>query len=319
MTDGTLLAIDVLLPSIAQGSDAKKVPCVLQQARYGRSWQLRWPLSLLVNKGQPFSLAMASLHNPLLEAGYPVLVCDLRGTGSSGGVQAFVWDKQESDDSVEVIEHIIHQPWSDGRVVLLGISAEAGAGFRTAAKQHPAVRAVAPLYMFGDLYRELFPGGIRNRLFLHAWTKVIDALDAGAFRRLSLLTSLMVRGVPPAGTKEQYMSAISGHANNIDVTAAVEAIQCIDTPVQVSTGSMHTALEFSLEETGLMKAVVDANVPLLLVSGWFDVTVTTALRSFTSYARPGWRLIIGPWNHGGIQHVRLDTATRSAKLHCLVN
>ena len=39
-------------------------------------------------------------------------------------------------------------------------------------------------------------------------------------------------------------------------------------------------------------------------AGWSCVTSGTACATFSAFAGKNWRLLVGPWNHGGVQHVR---------------
>ena len=51
-----------------------------------------------------------------LAAGYAVVAIDVRGTGASFGRWRAPWTPEEADDSSEVIDWIVAQPWSNQRV-----------------------------------------------------------------------------------------------------------------------------------------------------------------------------------------------------------
>ena len=82
--------------------------------------------------------------------------------------------RQEADDTYGVIELVAEQPWSDGRVVMLGVSYLAMSQFGAAALHPPALAAICPWEGFTDAYRDLvFPGGIREKGFTRVWSLLL--------------------------------------------------------------------------------------------------------------------------------------------------
>ena len=79
MRDGVRIAVDVLLPKKAEG---KRLTACMTQCRYMRGVALRWPLSILTN-GQPLDLLHSDITVRLVDAGYAVILYDVRGTGTS--------------------------------------------------------------------------------------------------------------------------------------------------------------------------------------------------------------------------------------------
>ncbi|RHZ38544.1 hypothetical protein DYB31_009835, partial [Aphanomyces astaci] len=61
----------------------------------------------------------------------------------------------ERQDSVDVVDWITRQPWSNGRVGLWGMSYEATAAYLTVSTHHPAIKACVPMYMFYDMYNDI--------------------------------------------------------------------------------------------------------------------------------------------------------------------
>ncbi len=61
-------------------------------------------------------------HRYFCGFGYACLRVDIRGNGESEGLMFDEYLKEEQDDCLEVIEWIIHQKWSDGKVGMMGIS-----------------------------------------------------------------------------------------------------------------------------------------------------------------------------------------------------
>jgi putative CocE/NonD family hydrolase len=110
--------------------------------------------------------------DPLLERGYAVVGVSVRGTGCSEGV----FDPFAStmgQDGYDAVEWASVQPWSDGRVGMIGVSFGGITQLLTAAQRPPHLRAIAPSSALSDLYRDVaWPGGVLEYDFPFAWTGV---------------------------------------------------------------------------------------------------------------------------------------------------
>lgn len=105
----------------------------------------------------------------LLAAGYAIVAMDVRGTGASFGQWRYPWHESERLDSLFVVDWITAQPWSDGNVCLYGISYDCNAALFTLAAEGQRrsaqggkptpIKAVAALYPFFDLYRDVAAPG----------------------------------------------------------------------------------------------------------------------------------------------------------------
>jgi putative CocE/NonD family hydrolase len=103
--------------------------------------------------------------------GFIVVNADLRGCGRSDGTGNLL-SRQEAEDTYDLVQWLADQPWSDGRVVMLGVSYLAISQYAVAALQPPALRAICPWEGFTDAYRDLtFPGGIRESGFTALWSR----------------------------------------------------------------------------------------------------------------------------------------------------
>jgi putative CocE/NonD family hydrolase len=101
--------------------------------------------------------------------GFAVVNADLRGCGTSDGTGALL-SRQEAEDTYDVVEWAAEQPWSDGRVVMSGVSYLAISQYAVAALRPPALKAIIPWEGFTDVYRDLaFPGGVREKGFIRMW------------------------------------------------------------------------------------------------------------------------------------------------------
>jgi predicted acyl esterase len=94
----------------------------------------------------------------------------LRGTGASGGVFS-PWTPRTWQDGHEIIENwIVKQPWSNGRVALVGHSWPGLMGFLVATTNPPSLKAVCVSGLIEDFYRGIGRiGGVRNCGFPVNW------------------------------------------------------------------------------------------------------------------------------------------------------
>ena len=101
----------------------------------------------------------------LVSRGYVHVCGQMRGAGKSEGGGSMEWDYYD------LIEWMAAQPWCDGNVGMIGISAFGGAQFNAAAKQPPHLKAIFPYDSMGAYgewhFRDFYPGGVvHTMLFL---------------------------------------------------------------------------------------------------------------------------------------------------------
>ncbi|RSL56817.1 hypothetical protein CEP53_006692 [Fusarium sp. AF-6] len=84
---------------------------------------------------------------------YVVLRVDERGCGQSPGMLDSM-SRNTSDAFFDVVEWAAEQPWSSGKVGLLGISYYAGSQWRVAARRPKGLAAIVPWEGMSDYYRD---------------------------------------------------------------------------------------------------------------------------------------------------------------------
>jgi predicted acyl esterase len=101
--------------------------------------------------------------------GYAVVRADERGTGQSPG-KLDTMSRSTSEAFFDVIEWAAEQPWSTGKVGLLGISYYAGGQWRVAARQPKGLACIIPWEGMSDYYRDRCRhGGILSNNFISFW------------------------------------------------------------------------------------------------------------------------------------------------------
>ncbi|HEX2038840.1 MAG TPA: CocE/NonD family hydrolase [Acidimicrobiales bacterium] len=101
---------------------------------------------------------------------YVTVHASVRGTGCSGGeFDLFSW--QAALDGKHIIDNWIpQQPWSDGKVAIIGHSYGGITGFMVAATQPRHLRVASVSGLIDDLYRGItYPGGVSNYGFPLLW------------------------------------------------------------------------------------------------------------------------------------------------------
>ncbi|KAI0105867.1 X-Pro dipeptidyl-peptidase protein [Daldinia grandis] len=101
--------------------------------------------------------------------GYAIVRADERGTGQSPGVLDTM-SRGTSEAFFDVVEWAASQPWSSGKVGLLGVSYYAGSQWRVAARQPKGLTCIIPWEGMSDYYRDRCRhGGILSNTFISFW------------------------------------------------------------------------------------------------------------------------------------------------------
>ncbi|MCX7697519.1 MAG: CocE/NonD family hydrolase [Bacteroidales bacterium] len=162
MRDGKWLAADCY---VQDTSGTIKYPTILIQTPYNR---------LLFRFGLPLGIGINLDGCP-----YAFVIVDWRGF--YGSAAAAVPNPDRGKDGYDVIEWIVNQPWSNGKVGTWGPSALGKIQYLTAKENHPNHICAVPLVAAPQsLYLEYFPGGVYRKEY-------VDQLDALGFGLSSTL------------------------------------------------------------------------------------------------------------------------------------
>ncbi|KAF2111904.1 X-Pro dipeptidyl-peptidase protein [Lophiotrema nucula] len=101
--------------------------------------------------------------------GYAVVRADEQGLGQSPGILDTM-SRSTSEAFFDVVEWAAVQPWSTGKVGLLGVSYYGGSQWRVAARQPKGLAAIVPWEGMSDYYRDRCrQGGILSNGFIKFW------------------------------------------------------------------------------------------------------------------------------------------------------
>lgn len=290
MKDGTRLAVDVILPG---DRPAARVPVILIQTRYWRSFGLRFPDPPEAIPPMP----REDLIGPFIKAGYGVVIADVRGTGASEGHWPHPWSAAEVADMGTLIDWVAKQPWSDGRVGATGVSYEGTTALLAASSHHPALKAVLAREIEWDLVDELLaPGGVRNLSFPKAWGETVSALDRNAYPPLFPASAQwIVAGVHRTDEDRdgKRLAEIVAGRTVPDVAGDVARVRSGSDPFGAG-GPPASQLGPSSHVARLTKS----KAAIGLWGSWWDgATADGVLRA--SEQIPVTESVIGPWVHYG--------------------
>lgn len=263
MRDGTALACDVVLPAAGFCG-----PTLLLRTPYGRRRFAQETRGLTVQAAG--------------DAGFAVVAQDVRGRGGSAGTFGFV--AQEGADGTDTIAWIAAQPWSDGRVAMVGASYPARAQLVLSGGVGPAPCAVVPA-MAGLTSRESWwPGGVLALDLAGGWIR--DLASRGPFGWEDTPDAIAVRAL----------------LDGADGAALATAALGLDHPIRRSLGPILPYLDAGAEPPRSVAAPPRA--PSLHLTGWSDSMLDPTVRAWEAARRDAaaaHHIVIGPWDHRGDQ------------------
>jgi len=177
MDDGIVLRADIFRP-VAEGN----YPVILSYGIYakGLTYQEGYPMQwekmvadhpeILEGSSNKYQSWEVTDPERWVPQGYACVRVDSRGAGCSPGFLDPTCPR-EIDDLYLCVEWAGTQPWSNGKVGMLGISYYATNQWQVAAKHPPHLAAIIPWEGQNDFYRDfLYHGGILSQ-FQERWAK----------------------------------------------------------------------------------------------------------------------------------------------------
>ncbi len=300
MRDGVKIAVDLYLPNEINPGD--QIPTMLHQTRYWRSFEYRWLIALFKDD-RPRGI-IGNYAERFLQQGYAWVDVDVRGSGASFGSRPIAWSREEITDGAEIVDWIVSQPWSNGNVGAMGISYSGGTAEMLLVNQHPAVKAVAPMFAGFDLYTEIaFPGGIHLKWFTETWSYINHTLDHNELPFAGWIANLFVRGVHPVDNdidNKLLTMAVKEHEVNWSPFIEASGITFRDDPPPSRQAPNIDALSTQT----YAKAIEESGAAIYNYSGWFDGGYgLAAIKRHLHHKNPDNRLILGPWDHGGKRQI----------------
>lgn len=303
MRDGCRIAIDVYVPQqpadsagTGSGVPADKFPTITLFTPYYRRFRMAPGAS---GESNPNT---GKFRDYFVPRGYAVVVIDVRGTGASFGTRDSFRSPREREDSVEVVDWIIRQPWSDGAVGATGISYLGAAADFLASTGHPAVRAIAPLFSVWDTYTDnYFPGGIQLKALTESYDRLMIGMDHDQRHLLKTVVYYAnpdFQGPQPVDEDPEGVlvgKAIHEHLGNFRQTEFMPEFRFREEPLPYD--ATFSSASFS---PYALSSGIRSDVAVMSVSGWMDGAgyMNGAIARFLTLADNPRHLLLGPWDHG---------------------
>jgi uncharacterized protein len=277
MRDGVVLFADVYRPA-----GPGPYPTLLMRTPYDKQ-----------NSG-----ASAPLIFRAAGSGYAVVVQDVRGRFESGG--AFTAFVNERQDGYDTLDWLSAQPWCDGNVGMFGGSYVGMTQWQAAISGHPALKAIAPNVTAADYHAGwAYQGGALQLGFNLSWTLSVLAIN----------TVLRKRKEDPAA--EAIFQTLLDGADNLpeEFTRLPLAGHEILTEFAPYYGDWmdHPTYDDFWAHLDVSTRHAALNVAAFNMGGWYDIFQKGTIDNFTGMraqapaaVRDRQRLLIGPWNHGGM-------------------
>ncbi|MHB8763954.1 MAG: CocE/NonD family hydrolase [Deferrisomatales bacterium] len=158
MRDGVRIYADVFRPA----DESTPVPPLVAWGPYGKHGPTRmdkqFPKAGITAALSPYTAFEAPDPVHWVSQGYAVLNVDPRGTWFSEGTATYL-SPEEGQDEHDMIEWAGTQPWSNGKVGLIGVSYLASSQWNAAATCPPHLAAINPWEGWSDSYREVVRHG----------------------------------------------------------------------------------------------------------------------------------------------------------------
>ncbi|MYC99242.1 MAG: CocE/NonD family hydrolase [Gammaproteobacteria bacterium] len=297
MRDDVRIAVDIWLPEgIEPGA---RLPTMVRATRY---WRARGLVDVPLERASNFD--EAERWN---EAGYALVLIDARGSGASFGIRRFELAEDEVRDYGEVVDWIVAQPWSNGRVGAYGVSYAGNTAEMLAVNRHPAVKAVAPLFNDFDNFGHLvFPGGVLTVGFLESWSNRTRMQDLNDICGLS--------GVDGSECDDLRRSQVTG-VKRVDADLDGALLAAAVTEHEANTVPFGAALQYEFRDdpfgrydetnvghrrspSGHLPQIEESGAAMFIRAGWQDAgTVNGTLGRYNTISNAQ-HVFIGPWDHG---------------------
>jgi predicted acyl esterase len=250
MRDGVRLSANIFLPA-----EHAHLPAILVRTPYGKG-------SGIIPGYQTF-----------VDHGYAVIVEDVRGRYESEG--DFEPVTQEPQDGDDTINWIVRQPWSNGKVGMIGGSYLGIAQWKAALLNNPHLKAIFPVVSGDDEYRDRFysTGG---------------AIKLG--HRLEWLAeNLKAPGYEPDFNKFIWHLPL----RTADQAATGQAVP------SYRQAMAHPTYDSFWRGISTREHLDQIRIPVFAMGGWYDNYVESDLDAFTALHKGSGanRIMIGPWPH----------------------
>ncbi len=250
MRDGVRLSANVFL-----ASEHARMPAILVRTPYGKGADI-------TPNNQAF-----------VEHGYAVVVQDVRGRYESEG--AFQPLTQEVRDGDDTLNWIARQPWSDGKIGMMGGSYVGIVQWKAALANNPHLKAIFPVVSGYDDYRDRY-------------------YSTGGALKLGNRLEWMAENLRAPGYHQDFGQFVL----HLPVRSADLAALGWTSPMYREVIE-HPAFDAFWRAISTKEQLDRVRVPVFSVGGWYDNFVQSDLEAFATLRKRNGvnRILVGPWAH----------------------
>ncbi|KAB7760836.1 CocE/NonD family hydrolase [Mycolicibacterium mucogenicum] len=277
MRDGVVLRADVYRPRTSD-----PVPVLLMRTQYGKSGAQTSP-----ERYEPPDWFASHC--------YLVVVQDVRGQGSSGGV--FSEFTNDMADGYDTVEWAAGLPGANGKVAMYGSSYVGATQWLAAVTAPPHLVTIAPANTASDYYDGwTYEGGEFRLAFVQPWAIESIALGAAQNRRDGEAERLLRdAGADPTRwlnfRPQQDLPPMQPH-NPAVAPWYFDWVR-------------HNTRDAFWQQVSIRDRYPAVRIPVLHFEGWYDAFLAGGVENFAGmvahgandFARTNQRLVIGPWDH----------------------
>jgi len=250
MRDGVLLAFDIYRPE-----SGSPVPAILEMTPYHKD--------VVDHAGRDVR------YRHFAERGYACVICDIRGTGNSEGVNHAPFMPEEIEDGCELVEWLSRQEWCNGAIGMWGISYTGIICFQVAKRRPKGLKAIIACQAPQDLYEGwLCPGGALRPYLFEQYAPLMTAFNCAPPSRASSSENWQERWVQRMNEMTPWSLPLLDHLEDDafwrerSLPPDYEAIEC----------------------------------PTFMITGWADWYPRCLLDLYQRLQGPK-RILVGPWGH----------------------
>lgn len=274
MRDGVKLATDVYRPLVTpeSGPHPDSLPVLLIRTPYGKG------------AGKSGDGRYFASH------GYAVVVQDTRGRYNSEGI--WRWLSDDGPDGFDCCEWIAKQPWSNGRIGMLGTSYVGGTQHVLALSGSKHLKTVIPVDAVSNMGRQSMRNAGAFEMRFWNWT-IMNAANGSAAAKDPGTQAVLKQMVD---LRHDYLKLLPLRPGTTPLKLAPEYEKWLVDAMRHGADD-----EFWAAANVVERAKDYADIPVYLVGGWYDSwagNTTANYQALSKQLKSDVYLIMGPWIHG---------------------
>jgi putative CocE/NonD family hydrolase len=250
MRDGVRLFANVFLPT-----ESSRLPAILVRTPYGKG------------------VDITPNYQAFVEHGYAIVVQDVRGRYESEG--AFQPFTQEISDGDDTLNWVARQPWSNGKIGMIGGSYVGITQWKAASANNPHLKAIFPVVSGYDDYRDRY-------------------YSTGGALKLGNRLEWMSENLRAPGYHQDFGKFVL----HLPVRSSDVAALGWTSPIYQDIIE-HPAFDAFWRAASTREHLDRIKVPVFSVGGWYDNFVQSDLEAYAARRKTSAlsRILVGPWAH----------------------